>query len=149
MPKTTIEVVKQKTGMGEILISVYKYLRDNNILKGVFKNPIFATLKSRVPVVYYDKRSVLSASQYSTEIPFFSYKNNNEKKEVRIMTFIPTVEASKIVEWNIYRNATLTNESWVTFGEANNIEKDISATAFSGGTLVGGAGYAKNRWKIS
>lgn len=138
MSKTTQEEVQQSVGMGNILISTYKYLRDNNILKGVLKNPIFATMKPRVPKVFYDKRIVLGATDYGTEKPFFSYKNNNAKKEVRIMTFIPTVEASKIVEWDIYKNPTLTNPSWQQFGLSDNIEKDISATAFTGGELIGG-----------
>jgi hypothetical protein len=54
------------------------------------------------------------------------------------MTFNATVKANKIVEWDIRKNATLTGPSWVGFDGATNIQKDISATAFSGGVLIGG-----------
>lgn len=138
MPKETLENVRQQTGLGNIIISIYKYLKDNNIILGTWKNPIFNTRKARMPIAYYAKHSVLGSSGFATSKPFFSFKNNHTEKVVRLMTFVPTVKANKIVEWDIYKNATLTNASWVAFDGATNIEKDISATAFSGGMLIGG-----------
>lgn len=138
MPKETLENVKQQIGLGNIAISVYKYLKDNNILLGTWKNPIVNTRKARIPIAFYAKHSILGSSVFATSKPFFSFKNNNTEKAIRLMTFIPTVKANKIVEWDIYKNATLTSPSWVLFDGATNIQKDISATAFSGGTLIGG-----------
>ena len=138
MPKETLENVNQQIGFGNIIQSVYKYLRDNNILLGTWRNPIFNTRKARVPIAYYDKHSILGVSNLATSKPFFSFKNNNTNKVIRLMTFNATVKANKIVEWDIRKNATLTGPSWVGFDGATNIQKDISATAFSGGTLIGG-----------
>lgn len=138
MPKQTLEDTKQQSGLANIIISVYKYLKDNNILLGTWKNPIVNTRRARMPIVFYAKHSVLSSSGFATSKPFFSFKNNHTEKVVRLMTFVPTVKANKIVEWDIYKNATLTSASWVAFDGATNIQKDTSATAFSGGTLIGG-----------
>ena len=138
MPKETLEEVNTKTGLGNILQSVYKYLRDNNILMGTWRNPIFNTRKARLPAAYYDKHSIIGASNFATAKPFMSFKNNNTDKLIRLMTFNATVKANKIVEWDIKKNAILTGASWVGFDGASNIQKDISATAFSGGILIGG-----------
>ena len=138
MPKETKENLQQQTGLGNILASTYKYLKDNNILLGTWRNPIFNTRKARVPIAYYDKHSILGASNLATSKPFFSFKNNNTNKLIRLMTFNATVKANKIVEWDIRKNATLTGASWVGFDSATNIQKDISATAFTGGLLIGG-----------
>lgn len=138
MPKETKENVNQQTGLGNILQSVYKYLKDNNILLGTWKNPIVNTRKARVPVSYYDKYSILAATAFATSKPFFSFKNNNTNKRIRLMTFVPTVKANKIVEWDIRKNVTLTGASWVAFDSSANIQKDISATAFTGGLIIGG-----------
>ncbi len=138
MPKETKENLQQQTGMGNILTSVYKYLKDNNIMLGTWKNPIVSVKKARVPVFYYDKRNIIGATNLNTSVPFFSYKNNNTSKTVRLLTFNTSVKANKAVEWDIYKNATLTGVSWEAFASAQNIQKDISATAYSGGVLVGG-----------
>lgn len=138
MPKETLENVNQQVGIGNIIQSVYKFLKDNNILLGTWKNPIVNTRRARMPVVFYAKHSVLGSSGFTTSKPFFSFKNNHTEKVVRLMTFVPTVKANKIVEWDIYKNATLTSASWIAFNGSINIEKDISATAFTGGTLIGG-----------
>lgn len=138
MPKETLENVNLQKGTGNIIQSVYKYLRDNNILLGTWKNPIFNTRKARQPVAYYDKHSITGVSGLATAKPFLSFKNNNTDKVIRLMTFNATAKANKIVEWDIRKNATLTSPSWVSFDGATNIQKDISATAFSGGLLIGG-----------
>jgi len=138
MPKETLEEVNNKTGLGNILQSVYKYLRDNNILLGTWKNPIFNTRKARIPIVFYAKHNILGSSGFATTKPFFSFKNNHADKSIRLMTFVPTVKANKIVEWDIYKNPTLTGASWVAFNGAADIQKDTTATALSGGTLIGG-----------
>lgn len=138
MPKETLENVNQQTGFGNIIQSVYKYLRDNNILLGTWRNPIFNTRKARLPIAYYDKHSILGASNLATPKPFFSFKNNNTNKVIRLMTFNATVKANKIVEWDIIKNAILTGASWVGFDGAISIQKDISSTGFTSGILIGG-----------
>lgn len=138
MPKQTLEDTKQQSGLANIIISVYKYLKDNSMLLGTWRNPIINTRKARIPVVYYDKHSIVGASGFATAKPFISFKNNNTDKAIRLMTFNATVKANKIVEWDIRKNATLTGPSWVGFDGASNIQKDISATAFYGGLLIGG-----------
>lgn len=138
MPKETIENVRQQIGLGNIIISVYKYLKDNNIILGTWRNPIFNTRKARLPIAYYDKHSIAGTSNFTSAKPFISFKNNNTDKVIRLMTFNATVKANKIVEWDIRKNATLTGASWVGFDSATNIQKDITATSFSGGLLIGG-----------
>lgn len=138
MPKETLENVNQQSGMANIIQSVYKYLKDNNILLGTWRNPIFNTRKARMPIVFYSKHNILGSSGFGTTKPFFSFKNNHTDKSVRLMTFVPTVKANKIVEWDIYKNPTLTGASWEAFNGSINIQKDVSATALSGGTLIGG-----------
>lgn len=138
MPKETLESVETETGLGKIIISVYKYLRDSNNLLGLLKRPIYSIRKPREPVCRFTKRAVESTSQYTGTRPFFSYKNNFTDKEVRILTFNPAVKANKIVDWSIFKNVTLVGASWVNFGNDSNVQKDISATSFSGGTEIGG-----------
>lgn len=138
MAKETLEDVQQKTGMGNILISVYKYLRDNKDLLGAWKRPIFATQKPRVPIVRFANREVLSTNAYDGTVPFFSYKNNFTNKEVRILTFNPATKATKIVNWKILKNVTLVGESWINYGADSNVQKDVSAASFSGGEEIGG-----------
>jgi DNA polymerase-3 subunit alpha len=92
MAKETLENVNQQKGFGNIIQSVYKYLKDNNILLGTWKNPIFNTRKARLPTAYYDKHSVVGASGLATAKPFISFKNNNTNKVIRLMTFNATVK---------------------------------------------------------
>ena len=75
MPKETITKVQEQSGLGNILIATYKYLRDNNILKGVFKNPLIVVRKTREAVQFYDK--LILPSTTGTNKPIFTYKHLN------------------------------------------------------------------------
>lgn len=44
MARTTFEDVKRQTGLANILITTYKYLRDNKIIRGSVKDPVFVSL---------------------------------------------------------------------------------------------------------
>jgi hypothetical protein len=136
MPRETIENVNQQTGMGNILISVYKYLRDRNILKGTFKNPLVVQQKARVPETYVAK--VKKENSTLSNYPILSYKNTSTDKAIRIMTFSAAVKSNKPVEIDILKNPTLNTPTWIPYDGATEIEKDISSTSISGGTLVGG-----------
>lgn len=135
MARETLEQVNQKTGFGNILISAYKYLRDQNFLLGTYKNPTIVERKQRIAHTHSTK---LKLSSNPVNKPIFSYKNNTTDTEVRIMTFNVAVKSNKPVSFDIYKNPTLTAASWVNFNTTDHILKDISATAYTGGELVGG-----------
>lgn len=137
MPKETKENLNQQSGLGNILISAYKYLRDQSILLGTYKNPIFNTRKARIPNEPHVEKLFLAGITLSNQ-PIFSYKNISGNKEIRLMTFNVAVQSNKPVSFDIYKNVILTNPTWNPFDESEIIEKDTSATAFSGGKLVGG-----------
>ena len=136
MPKETITKVQEQSGLGNILIATYKYLRDNNILKGVFKNPLVVVRKTREAVQFYDK--LILPSTTGTNKPIFTYKNISTDKEIRLCTFNVAVKSTKPVSLDMYKNSNLTAASWIAFDGSANIQKDISATSYSGGLLVGG-----------
>ncbi len=46
------------------------------------------------------------------------------------------VGTSGNIEWAVYRNATVTNETWVTHDGTSNVEYDASSTAITGGTII-------------
>ncbi len=123
MPKETIAKVQEQSGLGNILITTYKYLRDNNILKGVFKNPLIVVRKTREAVQFYDK--LILPSTTGTNKPIFTYFN-------------VAVKSTKPVSLDMYKNSNLTTASWIAFDGSTTIQKDISATSYSGGLLVGG-----------
>ena len=141
MAKETIDQVNTTTGMGAILISVYKYLKDNKILSGSSKTPLIVQQKARVPDTHFE-RVVLNANLINK--PVLSYQNTSTTKEVRLMTFNAAVESNKPVLVDIYKNPTLTDEVWVDFNSSLTTKKDISATSFTGGTLVGGVPLSKS-----
>lgn len=134
MARETIEQVNQKTGFGNILISAYKYLRDQGFLLGTKKSPMLVEQKARTPHTHVAKVSI---NANLADKPIFSYKNNTDK-EVRLMTFNVAVKSNKPVSFDIYKNATLTGAVWEDFDDAGHIDKDTTATDYSGGTLIGG-----------
>lgn len=138
MPKETIEQVNQKTGMGNILISAYKYLKDKGILVGSgLSNPLITQKKARIPTSTHMEKLALN-SAFFNNTPMFSYKNISTDKEIRVMTFNVAVKSIKPVSFDIYKNATLTGAVWSAFNSSTIIQKDTSATAYTGGKLVGG-----------
>ena len=48
---------------------------------------------------------------------------------------LPTATSSVIFEVVMVKNATLTGPSWIAT-DSNNVQQDISATAYTGGTIV-------------
>ena len=125
MPKETITKVQEQSGLGNILIATYKYLRDNNILKGVFKNPLIVVRKTREAIQFYDK--LILPSTTGTNKPIFTYKNISTDKEIRLCTFNVAVKSTKPVSLDMYKNSNLTAASWIAFDGSTTIQKDISA----------------------
>lgn len=46
------------------------------------------------------------------------------------------VGTSGNIEWAVYRNATVTNGTWVTHEATDNVEYDATSTAITGGTII-------------
>lgn len=139
MPKTTISDVEEATGMGNILITVYKYLRDTAALLGTFKNPLNIMVKQRTPNAFFTKLQTANATFSNT--PIISYKNISSSKETDILTLDLVVDSNKAVVFDIIKNGTLTAASFALAtnenGSATYTQIDTSATAIASGTLVG------------
>ena len=102
----------------------------------VFKNPLIVVRKTREAVQFYDK--LILPSTTGTNKPIFTYKNISTDKEIRLCTFNVAVKSTKPVSLDMYKNSNLTAASWIAFDGSTTIQKDISATSYSGGLLVGG-----------
>lgn len=70
--------------------------------------------------------------------PLITIKNNNPDGIIRFGTVSIATEGNKPVIFEIYRNATLANSTFVNFGNGSFSSYDISATSLSGGIIVGG-----------
>lgn len=64
------------------------------------------------------------------------FKNAINRGEVKVLLAGASVEHSKPVAIKFYKNATLTDASFSSIGTNSMVQKDSSATAFSGGTFL-------------
>lgn len=135
MPKETLEQVRKQSGMGNILISAYRYLRDNGIALGTQKTPSVVSLKVKEPDAYFHR--IISENTNFTNTPVFAYRCVSEGVEARIMTVSAAVKSNKPVVMSIYKNPTFT-AIWDSFDTSQDIEKATQITNVNGGRLVGG-----------
>lgn len=140
MIKTTLEFLKLQQGIGNIIQTAYKYLKDNGFLLGDIKSPIYSINIPTLIDAHIEKVSKATATYTNT--PILTYKNNSIDKEVRLLTIDFNAQSNKFIAFDVVKNATLVGAVYRTFDSATHTQIDTTATIATGGILVGGKGVA-------